>query len=125
MKCQTLLVAVLAFATTTCSSLKNAPGQPGPNSQVVPPSEIMDFDLLYGRNCSGCHGSDGRGGAAIGLGDPIYLAVADDATIRRVTAEGVAGTAMPAFAENSGGLLTAKQIDAIVGGMRERWGKPD
>ena len=68
---------------------------------------------------------DGKGGAAIGLGDPVYLAIADDATIRRVTADGVPGTAMPAFAQHSGGMLTDDQINAIVGGIRTRWAKPD
>jgi mono/diheme cytochrome c family protein len=85
----------------------------------------MDFSFLYARNCSGCHGEDGKGGAAIGLGDPVYLAIADDATIRRVTADGVAGTSMPAFAQHSGGMLTDEQIDVIVSGIRIRWAKPD
>jgi mono/diheme cytochrome c family protein len=85
----------------------------------------MDFSFLYARNCSGCHGSNGSGGAAIALGDPVYLAIADDATIRRVTADGVAGTSMPAFAEHSGGMLTDDQIDVIVRGVRTRWAKPD
>src|SRR5262245_55220947 len=104
---------LLALVATSCAPFKNPPGRPGPNSQVVPPSEILDFDLLYGKNCSGCHGSDGRAGLAIGLGDPVYLAIADDATILRSISEGVAGTAMPAFLQSSGGLLTAKQVDAI------------
>ena len=85
----------------------------------------MDFDFLYARNCSGCHGPDGKGGAAIGLGDPVYLAIADDAVIRRVTSSGVAGTSMPAFAQHSGGMLTDDQINVMVGGIRSRWAKPD
>jgi mono/diheme cytochrome c family protein len=85
----------------------------------------MDFSFLYARNCSGCHGPNGNGGAAIGLGDPVYLAIADDATVRRVTADGVAGTSMPAFAQSSGGMLTDGQIDVIVSGIRTRWAKPD
>ena len=85
----------------------------------------MDFHLLYSRNCAGCHGADGKGGAAIALGDPVYLAIADDATIRRVTADGVRGTSMPAFAQRSGGMLTDAQVDVIVSGMRARWARPD
>jgi len=85
----------------------------------------MDFHLLYARNCAGCHGTDGKGGAAIALGDPVYLAIADDATIRRVTADGVPGTSMPAFARRSGGMLTDAQVDVIVAGMRSRWARPD
>jgi mono/diheme cytochrome c family protein len=85
----------------------------------------MDFSFLYARNCSGCHGPDGKGGAAVPLGDPVYLAIADYATIRRVTADGVAGTSMPAFAQNSGGMLTDEQIDVIVRGIEIRWAKAD
>ena len=123
MKRRAFLLAALAFATS-CSAFKNPPGRPSQDSLVVPPSEIMDFDLLYGKNCAGCHGQDGRGGAAIGLGGPLYLAIADNATMSRVTADGVPETAMPAFAQSSGGMLTSAQIDAIVHGMRARWGKP-
>ena len=32
---------------------------------------------------------------------------------------------MPAFAQSAGGMLTDKQIDLIVSGIRERWSKPD
>ena len=116
-----LLLAVLAFSTIAC----RPPGRPSSASQVVPPGKITDFDILYGKNCAGCHGEDGRGGPAIGLGDPLYLAIADDSTIRRVAAEGVRGTSMPAFAQSAGGFLTYEQIDAIVTGMRTRWAKPD
>jgi len=126
---QTTLLAACVLAacmlTSACGSQYRAPGRPPADSQWVPPAKIMDFSLLYARNCAGCHGQDGKGGPAIGLGDPVYLAIADDATIRRVTAGGVPGTAMPAFAQQSGGMLTDDQIDAIVGGIRARWAKPD
>ena len=75
-------------------------------------------------NCAGCHGGNGRGGAAIALANPVYLAIADDAAIRKVIANGVPGTAMPAFAESAGGMLTDKQIDVITQQIRSRWSKP-
>jgi cytochrome c oxidase cbb3-type subunit 3 len=109
------------FATTACGI---APGHSPADSQVIPPAKITDFTLLYAKNCAGCHGPDGKGGAAIGLGNPVYLAIADDATILRVTANGVPGTSMPAFAQHAGGMLTDDQIDAIVHGIRGTWGKP-
>jgi len=113
------------LVTMACGSRHSAPGQPPANSQLIAPISIMDFSTLYARNCAGCHGPDGKGGAAIGLADPVYLAIADDGTLRRVTAEGVSGTAMPAFAQHAGGMLTDTQIDAIVTGIRSRWAKPD
>ena len=78
-------------------------------------------EVLYGANCAGCHGADGKGGAARGLADPVFLRIADAATVRRVTAAGVPGTAMPPFAKTAGGALTDEQIDAIVRGMRAGW----
>ncbi|HEY1760936.1 MAG TPA: cytochrome c [Bryobacteraceae bacterium] len=114
-----IVLAIVLAVTTACGTRNPA------DVQVIPPDKIMDFSFLYARNCSGCHGSNGTGGAAIGLGDPVYLAIADDAAIRRVTANGVAGTSMPAFAQSSGGMLTDDQIDVIVDGIRTHWAKPD
>jgi mono/diheme cytochrome c family protein len=90
----------------------------------IAPADVADFSRLYAKNCSGCHGADGWGGASTDLRDPVYLAIADDATIRRITAQGVPGTAMPAFAQQAGGELTDAQIGILVSGMRSRWGKP-
>ena len=119
MNCLASFIAALVAVTTACG-VRNPVDE-----RVIPPSRIVNFSLLYARNCSGCHGPDGKGGAAIGIGDPIYLAIADDVTIRRVTSDGVAGTSMPAFAQRSGGMLTDDQIDVITHGIRTRWAKPD
>src|SRR5215470_17436846 len=105
---------------TGCSSPH---GQPQNESQVLAPNEVLDFRTLYADNCAGCHGAEGRGGAAIALADPVYLGIVDDATIRRVIAKGVAGTSMPAFAASSGGMLTDKQIDVITSTMRSQWSR--
>jgi mono/diheme cytochrome c family protein len=115
----------VTLSATACNALSKPPGRPSADSRVIPPSEITDFNVLYGQNCAGCHGENGRGGAAIGLNDPLYLAIADDAVIRHVTVDGVPGTTMPAFAQSSGGMLTKAQIDAIVTGIRTRWARPD
>ena len=119
-----LLIFASVLATAGCGLRDRAPGQPTADSQAIRPSKILDFTSLYAQNCAGCHGASGRGGAAIGLANPPYLAIADDGTITRVTSAGVPGTAMPAFAEKSGGMLTEQQIGAIVHGMRSRWARP-
>jgi mono/diheme cytochrome c family protein len=93
-------------------------------SEPVAPDQILEFGTLYGQNCSGCHGADGKGGPAIALADPVYLAVADDAAIRKAIDSGVGGTSMPAFAQSAGGMLTDKQIDVISREIRARWSKP-
>jgi len=116
------LAAVLSMIVlAACSS---PPGQPRKSSEILAPNEVTDFRTLYAENCAGCHGSEGRGGAAIALADPVYLAIADDASIRKVVANGVKGTSMPAFAESAGGMLTNKQIDLITTEMRSRWSRP-
>ncbi len=114
-------VVGLFLGITACE----APGHSSADSPVVPPAQVADFSQLYAQSCSGCHGTNGRGGPAVELGDPVYLAIANDDAIRRITRDGIAGTAMPAFAEQSGGLLTNAQIDTIVSGIRTRWAKPE
>ena len=116
-----LAAVVSMIVLTGCNS---APGQPRKNSEILAPGEVTDFRTLYAENCAGCHGSEGRGGIAIALADPVYLAIADDASIRKVVANGVKGTSMPAFAESAGGMLTNKQIDVITTEMRSRWSRP-
>jgi len=103
----------------------SAPGRPNPGEMPIIPGEVSDFSTLYQQNCSGCHGAEGKGGAAIALANPVYLAIADDAILRRATASGIPGTSMPAFAQSAGGMLTDKQVDVIVGGIRKRWSKLD
>ena len=113
------------LAATACGGRDAAPGRPLADAQVIRPDAISDFTVLYAKNCSGCHGLDGKGGAAIGVGDPVYLAVADDAAIIHVISDGQKGTSMPAFAQHSGGMLTDYQIQVIASGIRARWAKPD
>jgi cytochrome c oxidase cbb3-type subunit 3 len=103
----------------------DAPGRPSPNEMPVVPNEISDFNTLYRQNCAGCHGAEGKGGAAIALANPVYLRVADDAVLHRATASGIPGTSMPAFAQSAGGMLTDKQVDVVVRGIRDHWSKPD
>jgi len=117
------LFATGALAALLLAGCGSPQGRPLQGSETLAPNEILDFETLYAQNCAGCHGAEGRGGAAIALADPIYLAIADDAAIRKVVASGVHGTAMPAFAESSGGMLTDKQIEVITTQIRLRWGR--
>jgi cytochrome c oxidase cbb3-type subunit 3 len=111
---------VLLVALASCDSLDRRVAEPS----VVRPSEVTDFHVLYRQNCSGCHGIDGQGALTTAIGSPVYLAIADSASIRRVIEVGRPGTAMPAFAQSAGGLLTEAQIDILVRDITERWAKP-
>jgi cytochrome c oxidase cbb3-type subunit III len=101
-----------------CDSL---PGRPTQKDLPLRPSQVTNFATLYAGNCSGCHGADGKSGAAVALNNPVYLAIIDDASMRRVIANGVPGTAMPPFAQSAGGDLTDRQIDLLVAGIRKNW----
>ncbi len=118
-------LGALGLAVLGLWGCANPPGKPGPGPEVINPDAITDFSALYGENCAGCHGAEGRGGAAISLSDPVYLAIADDVVLRRVAGNGVPGTSMPAFAKSKGGMLTDQQVDLIAHGIREKWAKPD
>jgi cytochrome c oxidase cbb3-type subunit III len=115
------LCALALLAAAGC----NLPGKPKAGPEVPRPEEVLAFDKLYGDNCAGCHGADGRNGSATNLANPKYQAWIDDATLRDVIAKGEKGSLMPAFVLESGGVLTDQQIDALVKGMRERWRKGD
>lgn len=117
------LCALVVLLATMASGCGTPHGQPTEGSEVLAPTEILEFPPLYAENCAGCHGADGRGGAAIALANPVYLAIADEAAIRKVIANGVPRTAMPAFAESAGGLLTDAQIDVLAKDIRSRWSK--
>jgi cytochrome c oxidase cbb3-type subunit 3 len=118
---EALIVVLLTAAAVLAAACKPFPGRRPQDAVVAEPDATTDFNVLYDVNCAGCHGPDGRGGAARGLADPIFLQIANETTIRHVTSGGVPGTAMPAFAKTAGGALTDQQIDAIVRGMRIRW----
>jgi cytochrome c oxidase cbb3-type subunit III len=119
-----LLFVALALFAVLCGCA-NAPGKQLSAGTPTVPNEVSDFNILYGENCAGCHGAEGRGDAAIALGDPVYLAIADDTVLRRAASNGIPGTSMPAFAQSAGGMLTEKQVDLITSGIRERWSKPE
>jgi mono/diheme cytochrome c family protein len=117
-----LMVLLVFILVTGCDRL---PGKPSPESRWKAATEVTDFSQLYALNCAGCHGADGRLGAARPLNDPLYLALISTATLRAMIARGVPGTSAPALAQQVGGPLTDKQIDILVEGMRSKWGKAE
>jgi len=88
------------------------------------PDRVTEFSVLYKDNCAGCHGVDGRFGAARPLNDPMYLAVIGTEQMRGVIAKGVPGTAMTGFAQSGGGTLTDQQIAILAANIEARWARP-
>jgi cytochrome c oxidase cbb3-type subunit III len=119
-----LHLCVAGLLSILLSACGTPHGQPSEGSEPVAPDQILEFATLYTQNCAGCHGTNGKGGPAIALADPVYLALADDAAIHKAIGSGVNGTSMPAFVRSAGGMLTDRQIDVISSGIRARWSKP-
>ena len=113
--------AAATLAMLALSACATLPGQPTPNSIPIQPNAVTDFAQLYAQNCQGCHGINGKGGATIGLATQNYFVFAGADQIRKITANGIPGTAMPAFAQSSGGLLTGQQVDALVTGIEKKF----
>jgi cytochrome c oxidase cbb3-type subunit 3 len=118
-----LAVLSLAFCLMLLAACNAPDSEPQSNPEPVAPNQLSDFGTLYAQNCAGCHGAQGRGGAAIALANPVYLAIVDETTMRGIVANGVRGTSMPAFAQAAGGMLTDQQIGVITSGVFSRWGR--
>jgi cytochrome c oxidase cbb3-type subunit 3 len=116
MKYALTLTAVLALSSC------EAPGYRAAQERVIRPGEVASFDALYAQNCSACHGAKGEGALTVGIGSPVYLAIAEDSTISDTIRKGRRGTPMSAFAQSEGGMLTDAQIEILVRGIRQRGG---
>lgn len=121
----TAKVVAFILSSTFLGGCANLPGRPRPGPEVPRPDAVLDPATLYHENCVGCHGQTGVEGAAPPIGLPQYQAWVDEATERKIVANGLVGTSMPGFSRRAGGLLTDQQIDALVKGMRAIWLKGD
>jgi len=119
------VLTIFILASGWASGCNRLPGKPVEADRWIAPSEVSNFDQLFGQNCSGCHGSAGKPGAARSLNDPIYLNLIGPEILRKVIHEGVPSTSMPAFGQKFGGQLTDAQIDLLADQMRAQWGNPE
>ena len=121
---QTLVALALCGVLSSLHRVQRCARLPQARLRRIPSRHGLDAHALYKQNCAGCHGDNGRGGAAIPLNNPAYLAVAGADNLRTTITRGIPGTLMPAFAASSGGMLTDKQIDALVQGIVSAWARP-
>lgn len=109
--------ALMLGGLTLCSALLSGcsvPGKPDPADRPIPADQVLKFSTLYAENCAGCHGPDGRHGAAPPLNDPLFRAIVPEATLKALLNHGRKGSLMPAFSALNGGSLTQAQIQVLV-----------
>ncbi|MBV9084477.1 MAG: c-type cytochrome [Acidobacteriaceae bacterium] len=118
-----VVMGIVCAATMWVTSCE-PPGKPkAQEAQALNRESILDFKVLFESNCAGCHGSEGKNGPARILNDALYVAVIPKETLRNTVANGRPANGMPAWARSQGGPLTDKQIDALVNGIFDNWGK--
>ena len=120
--CRLSFVLSLLLFTAGCDWM---PGKPKLADRWVPDTAVTNFTALYDTHCAACHAAGaGRLAAAHPMNDPVLLAVTDIAAFRKAVAEGVPGTAMPAFTQSLDGPLTEAQIDLLVTNIFAKWSRP-
>ncbi len=96
------------------------PRPPRPEERAEPAGD--EFTVLFRRNCSGCHGVEGKFGPAPPLNDPRFLAIFSPEDVEHILTEGRPGTLMPSFSREEGGPLTPEQIKVLAEGLKSHWG---
>jgi mono/diheme cytochrome c family protein len=83
MKTVGLLVTLTFVMLSLTGCNVRLPGQPTEAERWRAPADVSDFNQLYQENCAGCHGADGRRGAARSLNDSLYLSFASDGALQK------------------------------------------
>src|SRR5262245_37618227 len=104
----------VALSLALLSAGCDPPGKPNSEDRPEFPAQRSGFEGLLKENCIGCHGKDGKMGAAPPLNDPLFRAGISEKEIRDVLTSGRKGTLMPAFLKDNSGALTASQIEVLV-----------
>ncbi len=107
-----LALGVAALCAVGCDA--DLPGKPNIKDRPILPQDVLSFDVLYSRNCAGCHGADGKMGPAPPLNDALFRAIVKEDDLFDVLAKGRPHTAMAPFAQKQGGPLTALQTEVVV-----------
>lgn len=82
-------------------------------AQAADPEQLELGAQLYNANCAICHGQDGQGRIGATLAQD-WPSIQPELTIKSTIANGILGSAMPAWSQANGGPLTDEEIDAIA-----------
>jgi putative heme-binding domain-containing protein len=90
------------------------------------PAEVEAGGRLYQANCTGCHGPEGDGIAAVNFSKGQFRRAASDDDLVRVIIRGIPGTPMPptAFSEGQAGNIVA-YLRAMGGEEKSSGGDPN
>ena len=124
MKGRGCLAAVLTGLTAFGLMLgcDRIPGKPTEAQRPLISSQVRNFDDLYGRSCTGCHGGDGQMGAARPLRDRSICCWCAAPPCGRFSPRACqARRCRPSPIAWAGGL-TDTQIDLLIDGIQNRWG---
>jgi putative heme-binding domain-containing protein len=90
------------------------------------PAEVEAGGRLYQANCTGCHGPEGDGIAAVNFSKAQFRRAASDADLVGVIIRGIPGTPMPpsTFSEGQAGTIVAYLRAMGVDGTRASAGDP-
>jgi cytochrome c oxidase cbb3-type subunit 3 len=94
--------------------LRKGAAPPAPLPQKPVPGDLVRGKAIYGAECAKCHGTATQRVSAVHLANPILLATASDAFLRRAVELGRPETPMLPFK----GKLDAAQIDDVVAYVR-------
>jgi mono/diheme cytochrome c family protein len=97
-----LIISVVVFAAGLSAATAVAQSEPDPERGGE----------LYNQLCSMCHGEDGRG--RVGASLEAFPGIRAASAIEQVIAQGIAGSAMPAWSEANGGPLAMQDITDIT-----------
>jgi cytochrome c oxidase cbb3-type subunit 3 len=126
-----LSTAALVVLIAACGRGPLPPGsveKPAPEAPGLDTAEgVMAF---WSNSCAGCHGADGREGAARPLNDPLWWRTMPDAQVVEAVAVGL-GRLMPGFSSRAKGgpyiayaHLGDADMQLLVKGLRAKWETP-
>lgn len=95
-----LAIAVLLLILAAGGALAQQGGDPARGAQ------------LFDENCAVCHGPDGKGRAGAQLSS-VFSSIQPDLFVGNIIANGIAGTAMPAWQEPNG-PLTVQDVEDLT-----------